>query len=137
LTFVSLTLLKIPYALPLALATSFLEILPNLGPTISAVPALMVAYSAGGWSMTGVVLVLFLVIQQLENNIIVPRIMKANVDVSPLMTILVILTGFKIGGVIGALLSVPTYILIRMIYAFWMRDNGERDASTEVTKAEI
>lgn len=134
LTFVSLTILKVPYALPLALATSFLEILPNLGPTLSAIPALMVAYSSGGWSMTGVVLVLFLVIQQLENNIIVPRIMKANVDVSPLMTILVILTGFKIGGVIGALMSVPTYIVIRMIYAFWMRDNGEEDQSVKVSE---
>jgi predicted PurR-regulated permease PerM len=121
-TFIGLTLLNLPYALPLALAACLLEILPNLGPTVAAVPALMIAYSVGGWGMFGQILALYIFVQQMENHLIVPKVMQKNADVSPLVTILVILTGFKMGGVVGALLSVPIYIVLRTAYSFWVRE---------------
>lgn len=124
-SFIILSILQVPYALPLALAAGFLEILPNLGPTLAVLPALVVAYPAGGWGLVGAVLAAYVIIQQAENHLIVPKVMQKNADVSPLITILVILTGFKMAGVVGALLSVPIYIILRTAYAFWLKDSEE------------
>lgn len=123
-TYTGLSLMGVPYALPLALLAGLLEILPNLGPTIAAIPALIVAYFAGGGILLGVTFFFYIIIQQLENNLIVPKIMKDNVDVNPLATIVTILIGIQVGGVLGALLAVPAYIILRTIYSIWMRERG-------------
>jgi predicted PurR-regulated permease PerM len=124
IAFIGLTLLHIPYALPLALAAFLLEILPNLGPVLAALPALMIAYSAGGWGLFGEAFIMYICIHQVENHLIVPKVMQKNADVSPLVTILVILTGFKMGSVVGALLAVPIYIILRTAYTFWIRETA-------------
>ncbi len=117
ITFIGLTLLGIPYALPLALLAGFLEILPNLGPTIAAVPAVAIALITINPVMAGIVTLFYVVVQQLENNVIVPRIMQKSADVNPLIAIVVILAGWEVSGVVGALLGVPAYIVIRSIYS--------------------
>lgn len=119
-TYVGLTFLKVPFALPLALLAGFLEILPNLGPTVAAVPAIILGYAYGGWVLGLMTLAFYIVVQQLENNLIVPKIMKDNADVNPLTTIVTILVGLKVGGVIGALLAVPVYIVLRSAYSLWL-----------------
>lgn len=121
LTYLGLFILKIPYALPLALLAGFLEILPNIGPTIAAVPAIFLAYITFGPLMALVVLVFSILVQQLENNIIVPKVMKENANVNPLMSILSILIGLQLAGVFGALLAVPGYIVGRSFFATFLR----------------
>jgi predicted PurR-regulated permease PerM len=121
-TYLGLLLLGIPYVLPLAILAGFLEILPNLGPTIASLPSIALAYVYGGWVLAGATALFYLIVQQLENNIVVPKIMKANADVNPLATIVTILVGLKMGGIVGALLSVPLYILIRAIYGMIRND---------------
>ncbi len=116
MTYVGLMLLKIPYALPLAIVAGLLEALPNLGPTIAAVPAVLVAYIVTGIPLMGLLAaLLYWLIQSIENNFIVPYVMKRTVGISPLVSIVLILAGFRFGGVIGALLVVPTYIILRVI----------------------
>lgn len=115
MTFIGLTALGIPYALPLAIIAGLFEAVPNIGPTISSLPAIAIALFTISPTMAGVVILLYIVIQQLENNIIVPRIMAHAADVSPLIAIVVIITGLKLGGVVGTLLSVPLFIFIRTI----------------------
>jgi predicted PurR-regulated permease PerM len=132
ITYIGLSLLSIPYAIPLALAAGLLEILPNLGPTLAAVPAVAIAYFTTGPAMAGFIVLFYTIVQQLENNLIVPKIMKDNVDVNPLTTILVILIGFKVGSVLGALLAVPFYILVRSIYSLWLREQ-EKTPSEKVS----
>jgi predicted PurR-regulated permease PerM len=124
-TYIGLVALGIPYPVPLALAAGLLEVLPNLGPTIAALPGIAVAYGAYGPSMAGFVALFYLIVQQVENHFIVPKIMKDNVDVSPLVTILTILIGFKVAGVMGALLAVPVYIVIRTVYSMWLREKDK------------
>jgi len=116
ITFIGLSLFRVPFALPLAIIAGLLEILPNLGPTISAVPAIVLGYITGGPVMAVIILVFYLLVQQFENNLLVPKIMQANADVNPLIAIITVLTGFRLGGVVGALLSIPTYIVLRSIY---------------------
>jgi predicted PurR-regulated permease PerM len=122
LTFLGLLLIKIPYALPLAIVAGLLEIVPNIGPILSAVPAIAVALFTFGWPTAVGTTILYLVVQQLENNLIVPRIMKTNVNINPLVSILGILIGAKIFGVIGALLAIPIFIVARTAYATWKKN---------------
>lgn len=117
ITYVGLVLLNVPYALPLALLSGLLEIVPNLGPTVAAVPGIILAYIAGGPVLAGVTTLFYVIMQQLENNLIVPKIMKENADVNPLIAMVVILIGLTLGGVVGALISVPTYIVFRISYS--------------------
>lgn len=121
MTFVGLSLLGVPYAVPLALFAGMMEALPNLGPTISAVPAIAIAaFQVSPWH-GGAVLVFYIVIQQLENNLLVPKVMQDNAHISPLASIVSILIGFKLGGVTGGLLAVPIYIVLRTGLSFWQR----------------
>lgn len=119
-TFIGLSLLGIQYALPLAILAGVLEIVPNIGPTIAAVPAVMIAFITGGPVLGMAVLIFNILVQQLENNIIVPRVMKASANVNPLVSIVAILIGLEIGGVMGALLAVPTYIVFRILYSTYL-----------------
>lgn len=121
-TYVGLALLSVPYAAPLALLAAALEVLPNLGPTLAAIPSIAIGIIAGGPTMGLVVLVFYILVQQLENNLLVPKIMQDNVDVSPLVSILSILVGLEIAGIVGALLAIPIYIVIRSIYSTWFKD---------------
>ncbi len=121
LTFFALVIMKIPYALPLAIIAGLLEIVPNIGPIFSAVPAVAVAFFAFGWPAAATICVIYLVIQQLENNLIVPKIMKTNVNINPLASILSILIGAEIFGLIGALLAVPIFIVTRTVFTTWKK----------------
>lgn len=121
MTFLGLTIIGIPYALPLAIIAGLLEIVPNIGPIFSAVPAVIIAFLTFGWPAAVATMVLYLVVQQLENNLIVPKIMKTSVDINPLVSILGILIGGKVFGIVGALLAVPIFIVVRTTFATWKK----------------
>ncbi|PIP32048.1 hypothetical protein COX24_00305 [bacterium (Candidatus Gribaldobacteria) CG23_combo_of_CG06-09_8_20_14_all_37_87_8] len=111
MSFVGLSLLGIKYAFPLAFLAGLLEVVPNIGPTLSAVPAILVGWAVSPWLALGT-LALYVLIQQLENNFIVPKIMQKVLGFNPLTTILAILIGGKLLGVIGAVLALPTLLII-------------------------
>lgn len=114
LSFLGLTLLKIPYALPLALFAGIMEIIPLIGPLVSAVPAILVALTISPLLALACG-ALYLVIQQLENNLIVPKVMQKATGVDPLVTIIVLMIGVKLMGVLGAFLSVPLVVLLKIL----------------------
>ncbi len=114
LTFIGLTLLGIDYALPLAIFAGFLEIIPSFGPFISAIPAVLVGLLISPL-MALAVIALYFLIQQVENNFIVPQLMAKECGLNPLVTIIALIVGFKLGGVIGAILAVPVVLLIEII----------------------
>lgn len=115
LTYVGLTILGIPYAVPLAILAGFLEMLPNLGPTLSAIPAILIAAISVSPTMGAIVGVLYIIIQFVENNIVVPQIMKKAVGISPITSIVLILVGVRFGSIMGAILIIPAYIVLRVI----------------------
>lgn len=115
MTYGGLTLLNIPYALPLAMLAGILEVVPNLGPTIAAIPATLLGFTISPLLGLGAV-VMSILIQQLENNLIVPRVMLSATGTKPLITILVLLSGYTLGGVAGAILGMPLYLTVSTIY---------------------
>lgn len=114
LSYIGLRLLGIPYALPLALIAGILEIVPVIGPIIASIPAILVGFTISP-VMALAVAALFLIIQQLENNLAVPMIMSKVVGLQPPIIMIVILIGAKIAGVGGAFLSMPVVILLKIV----------------------
>lgn len=105
-TFVGLTLLRIPYALPLAILAAVGELIPMIGPAVSAIPALMVALLSTRWQFWAV-LVFAILLQKAENWVIVPRVMAKKVAISPLAVFIAFLIGAALLGVIGAIMAIP------------------------------
>lgn len=114
LTYIGLLILGIPYALPLAVVAGVLEVVPMIGPIISAIPSILIALTISPVLGLGVGAMYF-VIQQLENNLIVPQVMRRAVGLNPLVVILAIAIGGRLLGVVGALLAVPIAVVIQII----------------------
>lgn len=114
MSYIGLSLLGIPYALPLAIFAGILEIVPIIGPIIAAIPAIIVTLTISPLLALAVAALYFL-IQQLENNIIVPKVMERAVGMDPLATILALMVGAKLMGVFGAFLAVPFALLLKII----------------------
>ncbi|MCL5003741.1 MAG: AI-2E family transporter [Patescibacteria group bacterium] len=114
MTYAGLTVLRVNYAVPLSVIAGILEIIPMIGPIISAVPAVLVGFAASPILGLGV-LALFILIQQVENTLFVPKVMQKAVDLDPILTLLVILIGGKLYGFVGALLAVPVTLVIVIV----------------------
>ena len=112
LSYIGYTILGLRYAVPLAIFAGLLEAVPSIGPTVATALAALVGFTVS--PLTGILaIVVGTVIQLLENNIIVPRTMKQTVGFNPLVTILLIAAGAKLGGVMGAILAIPLFITIQ------------------------
>ena len=119
-TFVGLLFLGIPYALPVAIFAGFMEVIPTVGPIISAVPAILVAFTISplfALFAAG----LYLVVQQLENHIVVPYVMRKAVGLPPLVTIIAILIGARLSGIGGAILAVPVVVTIESVVSEYIK----------------
>jgi len=115
--YIGLSLLNIKFALLLAILAGVLELFPYIGPVLAAIPGIIVAlFQApilGLW-----VFILYVVVQQLENYIIVPLVIGKIVKLSPVMVIMALLIGGKLGGIVGMILAVP----ITAVFAEFARD---------------
>lgn len=119
LTWILLTIAQVPFALPLAVLAGLLESIPNLGPIISAVPATLFALIAGGPGSALVVLIGCVIIQQLENAVIVPRVMANAVGLKPIVVVIAVASGFTLAGPVGALISIPVVVLGEILFQFY------------------
>ncbi len=111
MTFIGLSLLNVKYALILALIAGVTELLPIIGPIIGAIPAVIVGLSQqpilGLW-----VAGLYLAVQQLENHLIVPKIMGRATGINPVIVIVALLVAAKLAGLIGVILAIPVVIMV-------------------------
>ncbi|MFC1617775.1 AI-2E family transporter [Patescibacteria group bacterium] len=106
LTYLGLWLMGVEYALILAILAGLLEIIPIIGIPIAIIPALIIAFTQNPL-LALFVLILYVVIQQVENHILVPKIMHKAVGINPVFVILALLIGYELGGILGVILSVP------------------------------
>jgi predicted PurR-regulated permease PerM len=111
---IGLYLLGVPYFYVLALLAAFGEMIPVVGPIFSAVPAILVALTVSPQTAL-FTLVFFLVQQQFENHLLVPKVMERQVGVSAVLVIVALLIGGSILGILGALLAVPTVAIIQVV----------------------
>jgi len=105
-SYIGLLILGVKYALVLGLIAGLTEIIPYLGPILGAIPAVILAFTQSPF-LALLVIILYLVVQQMESNILVPKIMQRAVGLHPVVCIIVLLIGGRIAGVTGVLLAVP------------------------------
>lgn len=112
----------VPNALLLGLLAGILEVIPNLGPVISAIPAIVLAFFQGSTNFAVsnevfalVVVGIYVVIQQLENNILVPRIIGESVNLPPAVVLVGAVVGANIAGLLGIFLASPVIATLRLI----------------------
>lgn len=120
LSFVFLTIVGVPYAIPLAIIAGLTESIPTIGPTIGAIPAILAALFALSPGYALVVLVGYLVIQWLENNLIVPKVMGGATGLRPVIVILAVFTGLSLFGIVGAVFAVPMAVVIKIMADFYL-----------------
>jgi predicted PurR-regulated permease PerM len=125
ISWLGLTALGVPGALYLGIIAGLLELIPNLGPIIATFPAVIVALLQGSTYLQvsplifALLVVLFYVlVQQLENNLIVPRVLGDAVELPPLVVMTGVLVGASVGGILGALLAIPVIATSREILRY-------------------
>ena len=119
LVYLGLLILDVPHALALATVAAVFELIPVFGPILSAIPAIAIAYVAGGFPLALMVLALYLIIQQFENHLIYPLVVTKVVGVPPIISILALLIGAKLAGILGILLSIPLAAVFQEIFNDW------------------
>jgi predicted PurR-regulated permease PerM len=113
---IGLWILGIPFFYVLALISGIGELIPVVGPVLSAIPAIAVAATISIKKVLLVVL-FFVLQQQFENHVLVPKVMSRQVGVSPVTVIVALLIGGKLLGIVGAILAVPTAAIVQVL--FW------------------
>lgn len=114
-SYLAFSWIGLKYALPLAVLAGILEALPNIGPIIAAVVTVLIGF--GQTPIVGVAsLAVSVVVQQVENYFLVPYIMKKAVGLNPIITMFSVVLGLRIAGPLGALLAIPTYVLLEAVY---------------------
>lgn len=115
-------ILGLKYAVPLAIIAGLLEVVPTLGPTVATILASLVALTIS--PLTALFTIIFgILVQQLENSFIVPKIMNKTIGLNPLVTIILIVAGGEIAGVGGALLAIPFFLTVRAIIKGLAKDS--------------
>jgi len=112
---IGLWLMGVPYFYVLALLAAVGEMIPVVGPILSAIPAVLVALTVSPMLSLGV-LVFFIVQQQVENHLLVPKVMSRQVGISPVFVISSLLIGGSLLGIVGAILAVPTAAILQVLF---------------------
>lgn len=118
IVFIGLTILQVPYALTLGLLAGVFEIIPVIGPILSAIPAIAIALAVSP-TMALIVTIFYLLVQEAENKLLVPKVMQRTVGLHPVTIIIILLIGAKLMGVLGILLAVPVASVIYIILREW------------------
>jgi predicted PurR-regulated permease PerM len=134
-TGISIWVVGVKNALLLGMLAAVLEVVPTFGPIIACVPAVAVAYFQGsthlpianGWFAV-LVLAVYVVIQQVENNVLAPRIIGDSVKLHPLVVLLGAIGGYAVGGIVGAFLAAPVIGTFKILGGFLFRKLMEVEA---------
>jgi predicted PurR-regulated permease PerM len=110
--FTGLSILNVRHAAVLSILAALMEFIPYIGPSLAAAPAMLIAFTQGGLLKMFFVLLMYLILQQLENHLLVPKVMQKAVGLNPIVSIFAILIGAKLAGPIGVLLAIPTATVV-------------------------
>jgi len=107
MVYIGLFILGIKYSLILAVLAGVLEIIPWLGPVTSGLIGTLLVLLQSGWTTALWTAFVFFIVQQIENYLIIPFVMKSRLDLDPLLTLIILFIGGKLGGTLGMVLAVP------------------------------
>ena len=126
-----LWLLGVPFFYVLALISGIGELIPVVGPILAAIPAVAVAASVS-FNKVLLVIVFFVIQQQFENHVLVPKVMERQVGVSPVTVIVALLIGGSLLGIIGAILAVPTAAILQVVFTEIVAERDRKASSGQL-----
>lgn len=127
MVYLGLLILGVNYALILALVAAIGEFVPYLGPVLAAIPAIFLAFAQSPMKAL-FVLILYLIIQQIENHILVPKVMQKAVGLNPIISIVAMLIGAKIAGIVGVILAIPVATALSVVVKeIWLTDETRKE----------
>lgn len=131
-----LSIMRVKYALILAIFIGAMDMIPYFGSIISCIVAILITFITGGvWQMLWVAIAL-LIIQQLDGNLLAPKIMGSSLELSPLLIIVVVVVGGKLFGFLGMLLSVPIMAVLRAILSDYIEEFAQNRRAVKINKQE-
>ena len=116
LVYLALTILGIPNALFLAVFAGILEVIPIFGPVLGAIPAVLMALTTGDMTLALLVVIVFVIIQQFENNLIYPLVVAKVVGISSVLVVLSVVMAGMIAGFIGIVIAVPLAAIVQEVF---------------------
>lgn len=122
---VALALIGVPYALLLGLWSGVMEFLPYVGPILGAIPGVFLAFATMGVTEGLIVIAAYFVVQLLENNFLVPKIMGKALGLSPVVIIFALLIGGKLLGFVGLLIAVPIAAVLSVFFEEWRNQESK------------
>lgn len=111
-TYVGLLILQFVFGIDtektftLAIISGIMEFIPYIGPIIALIPALIIGLGLG-WKAALTITILYIIIQRIENDFLVPYVMSKSLDLSPFLVFIVMIIGASLGGILGIILAVP------------------------------
>ncbi|MBA3733461.1 AI-2E family transporter [Patescibacteria group bacterium] len=126
LVYLGLLIINVPNALLLATLAAAFEIIPLFGPILASIPAIIIAFVSGGLPIAALVLGLYIIVHQFENQLIYPLVVKKVVGVSPVVSIVALATGWELAGLLGVILSVPIAAAIIEFVSDFEKDKIEK-----------
>lgn len=129
--FTGLTIIGVPFALPLAIFTGIMDLLPYIGPLTALIPAAILGLVGGPWDGLFVV-ILYLVYQQIENTFIVPMVYNKALNLSPALVFLSVIIGAGLFGILGAFLALPVAASIPVLIKYG--EKVQKSRSLQKTK---
>ncbi|MEA2574341.1 MAG: hypothetical protein QOH93_1639 [Chloroflexia bacterium] len=136
-SFIGMLIVGAPYPIVLGIISGVTEIVPVVGPLLGAIPGVAVAaFHPEGWLMVVKVLAVYVLVQQLENNLLVPKVQGDSVKLHPSIIMVALVVGSQVGGLFGLIIAVPVAAILRDIYLYLYRRFSEgyspRDAEASV-----
>ena len=113
-----LLLLGVKYAFIIAITAAILELIPYVGPIFSGALAILVALATSG-TLAVYTFILFVVIQQVEQHLLVPSVNRFTTDLNPVIIIIALLIGGQVFGILGIILAVPVAVAVQEIIRYW------------------
>ena len=126
-TYIGLSIIGVPFALVIAIATGFLELIPVFGPVIAAVPPIALAlvtqnnFELPGWLAATVVAIMYTVLRQVEDYLVIPNVVGRVVRVHPLVALFALFAGLQIWGVTGMIIALPVAGVARVLLGYVYR----------------
>ncbi|MFL5732122.1 MAG: AI-2E family transporter [Chloroflexia bacterium] len=114
-----------PFPLVLGIISGFTEVIPVVGPILGAIPGLALGAFTGDWVLMLKILAVYVIVQQLENNLLVPKIQGDSVKLHPAIIMLVLVVGSQVAGLVGLIAAVPVAAIMRDIYLYLYRRFAE------------
>jgi predicted PurR-regulated permease PerM len=130
-----------PFAVLLGIISGITEVIPVIGPILGAIPGFIIAiFHPEGWVMVLKVLAVYVIVQQLENNLLVPKIQGDSVKLHPSLIMVALVVGSQVGGLFGLIVAVPVAAILRDVYLYLYRRYTEsyspREAEASVPSRE-